>query len=437
MYDSLGKLMASEDLRVIAALATELGVEAYLVGGALRDALLERETKDLDFALSGAWEEIPRAFAERIAGTFFWLDEERLQGRVVRKKGDDGISVYDFAPLCGGSIESDLHKRDFPINALAIPLFGDRKVLIDPLHGRNDLGRGVIRACSATVFDDDPLRLMRAIRFAAELGFSIEAKSWECICEKAVLLKEVAGERVRDELFRTLAAPGCGASLRMLKASGLWAEILPAGEWVIHEEAIVRGEGAERLCMELCRLFPDCAEKLTAYLDGDVEAGITVRSLIKLAAVLGSGESVCAAPLAKRLRLGKEAGKMLDYFRRGEGALFEYLGRDPTERAIHRFFRDREHAGLGMLIIARVAGNLTDAVFSRLLGYGLQQNEAADADLFLSGGEVMEILAVPPGPVVGEAMERLRQAEGNGEVNSREEARAFIKNLLTKEEPIG
>jgi poly(A) polymerase len=412
-------------------------VEAFLVGGALRDTLLERETKDLDFALSGAWEEIPRAFAGRIDGTFFWLDEMRQQGRVVRKKGGDGVSVYDFAPLCGASIEDDLRRRDFTINALAIPLFGDRRELVDPLHGRDDLSRGIVRACSAAAFDDDPLRLMRAIRFAAELGFSIDEASWESIRAKAPLLKEVAGERVRDELFRTLVAPGCGASLGKLRSSGLWPEIFPAGEWAICEGSIARGEGAERLSMEIGRRFPDCAEKLTDYLDREVEAGISICSLIKLAAVMGCGERGGTAPAAEQLRLGREAGRVLDLFCRNERAVYGMMERRTPERAIYRFFRDREPAGPGVLITGRVGGAVSAGCFLTLMGYWLRQYNAGAADLFLTGGEVMEILGVPPGKAVGEAMERLREAEGEGRVSSREEAREFIKNLLTKEEPIG
>jgi poly(A) polymerase len=424
------------DIRLIAELAAEFGVDAFLVGGALRDSLLERETNDLDFALSGACEDISRAFAERISGSFFWLDKKRLQGRVVEKRAD-GLSVYDFAPLCGASIEDDLRCRDFTINALALPLFGDRVGLIDPLHGCDDLPRGVIRACSASVFDADPLRLLRAIRFAAELGFSIEEKSWENICAKAPLLQVVAGERVRDELFRTLAAPGCGESLSKLSSSGLWAEILPAREWAISEEAIAHAEIAERLCIEIGRHFPDSGEKLTFYLDREVEAGISVRSLIKLAAVLGSVERGGTAPLTEKLRLGKDAGRVLDLFCRNERDVYGMLERSNSERVIYRFFRDREPAGPGMLITGRVAEDVSDACFSNLMGYWVRRYNAGEADLFLGGGEVMEILGVPPGQVVGEAMERLREAEGNGQVKSREEALQFIKNLLTKEEPIG
>ncbi|HEX2770057.1 MAG TPA: CCA tRNA nucleotidyltransferase, partial [Geobacteraceae bacterium] len=155
----LKKIMEHDDLRIIAGMAAELGVDAYLVGGYLRDCLLGRESKDLDFALSGAWEELPRNFAARIRGRFFWLDEKRLQGRVVKKSGDE-ISFSDFAPMRGGTVMDDLRLRDFTINALALPLDGERRELIDPLAGRDDLLHGMIRACSTAAFDDDPLRLM-------------------------------------------------------------------------------------------------------------------------------------------------------------------------------------------------------------------------------------------------------------------------------------
>ncbi|HTY20068.1 MAG TPA: hypothetical protein VMC44_00395, partial [Geobacteraceae bacterium] len=82
-----GKFTERDDLCLISELAAGLGVDAYLVGGCLRDHILGRENNDLDFAISGAWEELPAAFAERLSGSFFWLDEERRQARIVRKGG--------------------------------------------------------------------------------------------------------------------------------------------------------------------------------------------------------------------------------------------------------------------------------------------------------------------------------------------------------------
>ncbi len=170
---------------------------------------------------------------------------------------------------------------------------------------------------------------MRAIRFAAELGFAIEENTWETLCAKGALLKAVAGERVRDELFRTLAAPGCGVSLQRLCDSGLWAEILPLKEWGACAERIARAEAAERLCMEVGRLFPKSAESLADYLNREVEAGISLRSLITLAAVLGSSARGGTAPLAERLRLGREAGRVLDMLCRDEKEHLWHAGTEP------------------------------------------------------------------------------------------------------------
>ena len=431
----LKKILEHEDLRIIVGLAATLGVDAFLVGGYLRDSLLGRKSNDLDFALSGAWEKLPRKFAALISGRFFWLDEKRQQSRVVKKRGRE-ILVFDFAPLRGGGITDDLRLRDFTINALAMPLFGTCREIIDPLAGRGDLHQGLIRACRVTAFFDDPLRLLRAIRFAAELFFTIEDNTWKTLCEKKALLKTVAGERVRDELFRTLAASRFGDSLKQLCESGLWAEILLVQETRGCYKCIPCAEEAERLCMEFGRLFPECGGRQEDYFNREVEAGISVRSLIKLATVLYGSDIGESTSIAERLKLGRKARRVLDIFCRDEKEVYGILENCTTDRVMYRFFRDREPAGLGKLIIARAAGAVSAASFSRLGGYWLQKYDAEDAGLFLTGGEIMAALGVPPGQVVGEAALRLRDAEGSGFVASREEAREFIKNLLTREPPM-
>jgi poly(A) polymerase len=427
MNESLGKLMACEDLRVIAALAAGLGVDAFLVGGCVRDHLLGRATRDLDFALSGACRELPAAFAEHVSGSFFWLDEVRQQARVVLKS-IDGNMVYDFAPLAGISIGDDLRHRDFTINAMAMPLERQNAELIDPLQGKADLHRRVIRACGRSAFDDDPLRLMRAIRFSAELGFAIEDRTWEAIRLKAGLLKGVAPERVREELFRTIAIPGCGASLRRLGASGLWPELSPVTSPETFEERVSLTEEAERLSSEA---------GLALYLDREVEGGVSLRSLIKMAAFLDCNGKGIVTNLAERLRLGRESVKILGQLCRDDGRVFQELERIGTERSMFRFFRDWEPAGLGVIIVARVRGAISITAYTRFLHYFTKKYDPGLDDHLLSGGDVMEILGIPPGKAVGKALDQLREAEAGGVVNSKEEARSFIKNLLTKEEPMG
>jgi poly(A) polymerase len=241
------------------------------------------------------------------------------------------------------------------------------------------------------------------------------------------LLKGVAAERVRDELFRTLAAPGCGASLRRLGVSGLWPEISPVPALATIEERIPLAEEAERLGSEA---------DLAIYLDHEVEGGVNVRSLIKLAAFLGSSEKDRAAVLAERLRLGRKAGRILELLCRDEGRIYERLERIGSERPMFRFFRDREPAGPGMLIIARSRGEISESRYFQMLDYYLEEYDPEVPDLFLQGSEIMKILDISPGKSVGEAMECLRYAEASGLVNDRDEAKTFIKNLLTKEDAL-
>jgi poly(A) polymerase len=443
------EIIAADDaVRLIAGLAREFGIKAYLAGGGVRDCLLGKRAKDLDFALSGAFVELPRLFAERWGGTFFWLDEERLQARVVKKGGGETL-ILDFAPMRGTTIEDDLLQRDFTINALAMTVTGAEMRLIDPLQGEPDLRGKIIRACTDHAFDDDPLRLLRAFRFVAELGFDVEESTWNALRRKATLLGGVAAERIRDELSRILAAPGISANLAKLDESGLLAEIFPAESlrFAMGRAAgedrqpmnrhIARAAAVERVCGALEGSFPGAENPLAGYLTSEVECGITVLSLLKLAAFLGNEQRDGALVLMERLRLGRKAGRLLEFFCRDAGSVFEALEHTEAERARFRFFRDREPAGPGMVIIALADGTISNALSFQLLGYFAERYDPKESSLLLSGEEIMDLLGIGEGVVVGEAMERLREAECCGIVNSRDDAREFLrKNLLTKPAPM-
>lgn len=443
----LEKMAAGPAVRLVAGLAAEFGVNAYLAGGGVRDCLLGRKVNDLDFALGGACDELPRLFAERWCGTFFWLDEKRLQARVVKKKSGD-MFVHDFAPLRGATIEDDLRLRDFTINALAMPVTGGRLLLIDPLQGETDLNGHLIRACSDQAFDDDPLRLLRALRFAAELGFDIEAGTWSMLHRKAALLEGVAAERIRDELFRILAAPGIGPSLTRLHESGLLRETFPPElrrlamsrssrlDRLDRERHISHAVGVERVCGELGRLFPGIARPLSGYLASEAEGGVTVLSLMKLAAFLGRIDRAGIAALAEKLRLGVKAGRFLGLLCGGLASPFAPTDGNPAGRALFRFFRDQDPAGPALVLLALAAGEVSDDCTRELLNYFVCDYDPAGGDLLLTGNEVMAILGTGPGKEVGAALERLREAESRGVVDDREEARVFVKNLLTTEPPM-
>jgi hypothetical protein len=171
------------------------GQDAWAVGGAVRDELLGREVVDLDIACREP-ERAARAYASRTGGAVFPLSVQHGAWRVALDRG----RTVDFTPLHGDSIAADLATRDFTINAIAIPLDGGEPV--DPYGGRKDLERGTLRTVSPSVFDVDPLRLLRAVRLEDELGFQLDPAAEQLIRERAGLAARPAGERTLDELLR-------------------------------------------------------------------------------------------------------------------------------------------------------------------------------------------------------------------------------------------
>jgi len=213
----------------ICAFLRERSVEAYLVGGCVRDWLLGRSSHDIDFAVAGDAVGLARRVADRMGGAFVLLDQQRCTGRVVTR-GEDGQRLFiDFARLQGDDIITDLSKRDFTINAIAGAVADAESLshVIDPYGGRRDLQLGLVRAVSETAFRDDPLRTLRAVRLAAEMEASIDQGTEELLCGAVRLIANVSAERIRDELAKILALPGAAQNLRYLDELGLLVVIIP------------------------------------------------------------------------------------------------------------------------------------------------------------------------------------------------------------------
>ncbi|MGQ0604345.1 MAG: DUF5678 domain-containing protein [Anaerolineales bacterium] len=198
----------------------------WLVGGTVRDVMLNRRAHDVDFAVDGNGVAVARVVADTLRGAFYPLDAERGTGRVIVRDPEGFIQTLDFATLRGPDIYADLAARDFTLNALAVPL-GSTDTLIDPLHGQQDLRAKVIRACSPTAIADDSLRSLRAVRHAAELNFRIDKDTRAAIKAEAAALGRVSPERVRDEFIRCLGGPQPAASVRALDLLGLLTHIVP------------------------------------------------------------------------------------------------------------------------------------------------------------------------------------------------------------------
>jgi len=206
------------------ALPSDLKV--YLVGGAVRDALLGRPIHDYDFVMAGEALKVARQAANRIGAAYFPLDVERKTARLITTDEQGRRHVLDFAAFRGANLESDLRDRDFTINALAVDLAAPQE-LLDPLGGGADLWNKSLKACSPTSLSADPVRVLRAIRLAAGYGLRIlpETRAW--MRTAVPQLNQVSPERRRDELFRILEGPHQHTSLRALEMLGGLPFVLP------------------------------------------------------------------------------------------------------------------------------------------------------------------------------------------------------------------
>lgn len=256
-------------LRQIWAVIAQSGVEALLVGGAVRDGLLNRPLHDLDFVVTGEAIPLARATAQALQGPLVVLDAERDIARVVvRRQVGAGFEI-DFARRQGDTWETDLAARDFTINAIGLDAHGR---YLDPLGGRADLAAGRIRAASEGAFRADPLRALRAVRLMAELGFTIEPQTAAWVRRDAPLLPRVSAERIRDEFVRVLAAPQAASHLSWLDDLGLLGQFLP-------QVKLLQGEAQPQPhhwdVWEHTRRAVAAAEGLLAVVEGRLAEGMT------------------------------------------------------------------------------------------------------------------------------------------------------------------
>lgn len=202
------------------------GQEIYLVGGAVRDMLRNRLSHDLDFALPSNGIAFARKVANVLEADFMVLDAERDTGRVIFSDPDGSRTFLDFATYRNGdTLEADLRARDFTMNAIAYDIHAG--TIIDPLNGASDLRAKTIRACSPTALQDDPVRILRAIRQAAAFDFKIEIETRKAMKAFAEYLPTISPERQRDEVFKILEGPKPDSSMRALEMLGVFPYLMP------------------------------------------------------------------------------------------------------------------------------------------------------------------------------------------------------------------
>jgi tRNA nucleotidyltransferase/poly(A) polymerase len=371
----------------------------------VRDALLGRPLHDWDFAVDRDARGLARAVGDKLGGAYFPLDPERDVGRVVLEMDAAQRLDLDFAALRGPTLAADLGARDFTINAMAVAPEG---YLLDPYDGQGDLESRLLRALGPQVFDDDPLRMLRAVRQVAELGFRLEAKTAAWIIQRAPTISDVASERVREEVVRTLAAPNPAEHVHMLDTLELLPYVLPDAVYLKSQaqspphrfdvwwhtllaldgvEGVVATLEGERPALEYIdapvSVWDDVAQRLGPFagrlqdhLQIELVGGVSRHALLRLAALCHD--------LGKPLTVSEdEDGRLHFYGHEREGAdLTEAWMQDlafsraavdwvtkivtahlrpgqlsrvegpVTRRAVYRYFRDTGPAGVDVTLLS-------------------------------------------------------------------------------------
>ena len=453
--------------------AAPAGARLYLVGGVVRDMLLRRRIRDLDFVLAGDGRPIARAVANRLGGAYYPLDETRGVGRVVLVEDGSRLTL-DFAQQRGADLAADLAARDFTLNAMAVDL-ADPETIIDPLGGQSDLRAKVVRACGPMALVDDPVRAIRAVRFAAHLGYRLDPATRQSARDAGQHLGQVAAERRRDEFVRCLAGPRAAAAVRALAALDLLAHLAPPaarlpGEAWDHTLATI-----QRLEDVLSVLHPihdvDAASDLTlglvsvrlgrhrAALAGHLDTVISderpARWLVAFAAlfhdlpVAPAERQATARQVAQDLRLSQEEGRRAAAILAGAAAfealvVVEASDSPLTRRALFRYFQEAGTAGIEGVLLASASylaqftgpapteawNQRLDAASALMRAYFETPEEAVRPIPLVTGDDVMNEFGVPAGPRLGRLLRALYEAQAAGEVTDRAAAMAFLRRAL-------
>ncbi|MGA2367845.1 MAG: HD domain-containing protein [Dehalococcoidia bacterium] len=457
--------------------------KAYLVGGFVRDWLVGRDTTDLDIAVSGDSLAIAQEAAELLDGTYVMLDEENKVGRIV-VAGDDQSWQIDITSFAD-NIDRDLLRRDFTVNAMALELeafvSGDVK-LLDPAGGEEDLKKGLLRQVSDMVFHRDPSRLMRAVRLARELNLEIEPITEDTIRRNCRLVRKVASEKVREELLKILSLPYAGNSIRYLDDFGLLCKIIPELEslkgvgqpkehyWDVFDHSIEAIAALEFILRESdwvygsreLRSMVPWSDEIDEHFNEEIAGGSKRRTLIKLGLLLHDiakpktktieddrirflghtkEGAAMAATILERLRFSNREIRYIEklVYHHLHPAQMSHEGL-PSHKAIYRYFRDTEGAGIDVIFLAladylAVAGPRVDMdewhMHIKQVKYIIDVHNQQESEILpvrlISGTDLMQEFKLSPGKTIGKMLIMVREAQAAGEIRTKEEALKYIR----------
>ena len=474
--------------------------QAYVVGGSVRNILLNTSHTDWDIVVNGDAAGLARRLADRLGGHYASMHDKA--SRVVVKH-EQQETIFDISSLHGKSTEADLRERDFTINAMAIPLpnlvdhftTGQPLQLIDPLNGAADLAAGCLKAVDKDVFKHDPLRMLRAVRQAMRYSLTIDRGTESLIIRDASLLPQVAPERIHDELYAILGPDGASERLHALDNYGLFTTLIPEfmpargmpqpelHHWDVFEHSIESPSGLERIATVLQQTEEEIRQSPLADSQDNL---VEISRLLYEAGQQGIFSFArLTSPAMKIAALLHDIGKPPTYTVDNEGTIRFYghpqvgislaqqimkrlsastqdrrlvqqvvahhmrpgqLSQDSvTQRAVRRYFVDLGPVGIYVALIAmadhlamRGPDPLTIlwerllATVRLLLTRYIRERQSIMPPRLLDPEELMRRFNLAPGPLVGQLLEYIADAQTEGIVHSKADALWLVEERLNQ-----
>ncbi|MCX8044879.1 MAG: HD domain-containing protein [Desulfobacterota bacterium] len=458
-------------------IARDHRIPLYIVGGVIRDCLRGSEMyHDCDFVVDGDVMACVAPFAKTVKGTVIPWDRDQI--RVIFTFSEEKI-CFDFSRMRGSSLTEDLALRDFTVNACAVSLeelaTNDQPQIIDPCGGSEDLRAARIVCCGPSCFMDDPVRILRAVRLARECRFSLDEEVLKAMAAHAEYIMQPSIERIKRELFSIFACDDVVVSLKELYDTGVLGQLIPEINTCIgiqqsfphrydlfhHIMETVRS--IDLMSHNEFREFGLFADILKVSCNTFIEEGVTRKALLVFAALLHDigkpatartiddritfyghekiGEKLCRK-IAQRIGLGRTAQRIVGKLIGSHMRLLQLCLLDTiTERAMVRLIRDCEDVFWELIILAyadALATGAQDSAYKeqveniRLLALKLAQKRTEEsyqrtAKPLLTGKDIINILGIPEGPMVGAILAELHEREQQGICSTREEALEWLK----------
>jgi len=438
------------------------GESYHLVGGVIRDALLEKASNDIDIVCSIDPVLIARKLADEVSGDFYMLDEQRRSCRVITRNSAGDKVVFDFTKLRGNSITDDLLERDFTINAMAVDL-SNLAEIIDPLKGGRDLSEKWLRACKPSSFLDDPLRVIRAVRYSVKYGLKIEPPTIQMIKQAVSGLDSISDERKRDELFKILDNDKPKLALELMAHFDL-LKFIGLGSVSEFDKALLRLDRLKNLfdvinngsgltkkenfqLVSLISAFRNHRKELTDHILQTNLSDRSLKGLDLLATLLWDLSDAQFESANSCLALSGEEADHIRLVLRNKDKIHRFMSEfnKPDKRTVFRYFRELDDSGLDLCLLALAEmSNCVSAEFNEtqwldvlefcqiLIQTWVEHPEVVNPKLVLNGRDLMFEFDLPQGPIIGQILEELREEQAAGSIETKAEAIEWVENKIQR-----